>query len=90
MITKSIFTKLIRAMEGLHDLEETISEMLGRPVGAEGDCTIGRLYSLESAVMDILGLDNASELLEIAGSDMGLDKKVELLMRMYPGRVAED
>ena len=90
MITKSIFTKLIRAMEGLHDLEETIHDLLGRPVGAEGDCTIGRLYSLESAVMDILGLENASELLEIAGSDMDLDKKVELLLRLYPGRVPED
>ena len=33
---------------------------------------------------------NASELLEIAGSDMDLDKKVELLLQLYPGRVAED
>ena len=90
MITKSIFAKLIRAMEGVHNLEETICEMLGRPVGAEGDCTIGRLYGLESAVMDILGLENASELLEIAGSDMDLEKKVEVLLQLYPGRVAED
>lgn len=90
MITKSIFAKLIRAMEGVHDLEETICEMLGRQVGAEGDCTIGRLYSLESVVMDILGFDNASELLEIAGSDMDLEKKVNLLMKMYPGKITED
>lgn len=87
MITKSVFTNLIRAMEGIHDLEEAIHDLLGRGLGAERESTIGRLYGVESAVMEILGMENADELLEIAGSDMDLDKKVELLMRLYPGKV---
>ena len=89
MITKSVFTNLIRAMEGIHDLEETLHELLGRGVGAERESTIGRLYGVESAVMEILGLENANELLEIAGSDMDLEQKVEVLLKLYPGRVEE-
>ena len=51
---------------------------------------IGRLQSVVSAVMDILGTEEADELMEIAGSDMDLDKKVDVLMHLYPGRVADD
>jgi len=40
--------------------------------------------------MDILGEGEADELMEIAGSDMNLDMKVDVLMQLYPGRVAED
>ena len=46
--------------------------------------------SVLSAVMDILGEGEADELMEIAGSDMNLDMKVDVLMQLYPGRVAED
>ena len=54
------------------------------------DSIIGRLESVISAVMDILGTEEADELMEIAGSDMDLDKKVDVLMQLYPGRVADD
>ena len=29
MITKPVFTKLIRAMEGIHDLDEVFESLLG-------------------------------------------------------------
>ena len=54
------------------------------------DSIIGRLESVISAVMDILGTEEADEQMEIAGSDMDLDKKVDVLMQLYPGRVADD
>jgi len=54
------------------------------------DSIIGRLESVISAVMDILSTEEADEQMEIAGSDMDLDKKVDVLMQLYPGRVADD
>lgn len=53
------------------------------------DSIIGRLEGVISAVMDILGTEEADELMEIAGSDMDLDKKVDVLMQLHPGRVAD-
>lgn len=83
MVTKSVFTNLIRAMEGIHDLEEIILDLLGCRPGAEGDSALGRLCSVETAVMEILGSEDADTLLEIVGSDMDLDQKVDLLLRLY-------
>ena len=90
MITKPVFTKLIRAMEGIHDMDEVFESLLGLSPDNRPDSIIGRLQSVVSAVMDILGAEEADELMEIAGSDMDLDKKVDVLMQLYPGRVAED
>lgn len=90
MITRKVFTKLIRAMEGIHDLDEVFDVLFGRNPDNVPDSIIGRLESVVSAVMDILGEGEADELLEIAGSDMNLDMKVDVLMQLYPGRVAED
>ena len=90
MITKPVFTKLIRAMEGIHDMDEVFESLLGCNPDNRPDSIIGRLQSVVSAVMDILGAEEADELMEIAGSDMDLDKKVDVLMQLYPGRVAED
>ena len=41
-------------------------------------------------MVPILHTEEADELMEIAGSDMDLDKKVDVLMQLYPGRVADD
>jgi hypothetical protein len=64
--------------------------LLSRNPDTVPDSIIGRLESVISAVMDILGTEEADELMEIAGSDMDLDKKVDVLMQLYPGRVADD
>ncbi len=48
------------------------------------------LAALAGLLMDILGTEEADELMEIAGSDMDLDKKVKILLQLYPGRVADD
>ena len=90
MITRTVFTKLIRAMEGIHDLDEVFDMLFGCNPDNRPDSIVGRLESVVSAVMDILGEGEADELLEIAGSDMDLDKKVDVLMQLHPGRVAED
>ena len=89
MITRTVFTNLIRAMEGIHDLDEVFETLLGRNPDNVPDSIIGRLQSVISAVMDILGTEEADELMEIAGSDMDLDKKVDVLMQLYPGKVAD-
>ena len=90
MITKSVFTNLIRAMEGIHDLEEVIEQMFGfNPGPKDRETILSRLFAAEDAVYEILGVDDKENVRvrEIAGSDMDLEQKVELLMRLYPGRV---
>ena len=92
MINRYVFTELIRAMEGIHDLEEQIEQFFGFNPGPYQDTTLSRLFAVEEAVYEILGVsdDRKDELREIAGSDMDLDKKVDVLMQLYPGRVIED
>ena len=90
MITKSVFTNLIRAMEGIHDLEEVIEQMFGfNPGPKDKETILSRLFAVEDAVYEILGVDDKENVRvrEIAGSDMDLDKKVEVLLKLYPGRV---
>lgn len=90
MITKSVFTNLIRAMEGIHDLEEQITLFFGfKPGPKDRETILSRLFAAEDAVYEILGVDDKENVRvrEIAGSDMDLEQKVELLMRLYPGRV---
>jgi len=64
--------------------------LLSRNPDTVPDSIIGRLESVISAVMDILSTEEADEQMEIAGSDMDLDKKVDVLIQLYPGRVADD
>ena len=45
MITRTVFTKLIRAMEGIHDLDEVFETLLGRNPDNVPDSIIGRLQS---------------------------------------------
>ena len=92
MINRYAFTQLIHSMEGIHDLEEVIEQIFGFNPGPHQDTILSRLFAVEEAVYEILDVpdDRKSELREIAGSDMDLDKKVEILMQLYPGRVAEN
>lgn len=90
MITKSVFTNLIRAMEGIHDLEEQINLFFGfNPGPKDRETILSRLFAAEDAVYEILGVDDKENVRvrEIAGSDIDLDKKVEVLLKLYPGRV---
>ena len=90
MITKSVFTNLIRAMEGIHDLEEVIEQMFGfNPGPKDRETILSRLFAAEDAVYEILGVDDKENVRvrEIAGSDIDLEQKVEVLLKLYPGRV---
>ena len=91
MISKITFTNLIQAMEGVHDLEEVIEQTFGYIPGPYEDSILSRLYSVEEAVYDILGADDDDEQIrEIAGSDMDLEKKVDRLMKLYPGKIGDE
>lgn len=90
MITKSVFTNLIRAMEGIHDLEEVIEQMFGfNPGPKDRETILSRLFAVEDTVYEILGVDDKENVRvrEIAGSDIDLEQKVEVLLKLYPGRV---
>ena len=59
MITKSVFTNLIRAMEGIHDLEEQINLFFGfNPGPKDKETILSRLFAVEDAVYEILGVDD--------------------------------
>lgn len=92
MISRSTFTKLIRAMEGVHDLEEVLEQTFGFLPGPHEDSILSRLYSVEEALDDILGADDAQlgEIREIAGADMDLEKKADILMKLYPGKIEDE
>lgn len=90
MISKYAFTKLIQTMEGIHDLDEQIEQFFGFTPGPDStDAILSRLYAVEEAVEDVLGVkdEDMGRVREIAGSDMDLNKKVDVLMQLYPGRV---
>jgi len=90
MITRTVFTKLIRAMEGIHDLEEQINLFFGfNPGPKDRETILSRLFAVEDAGYEILDVDDKENgrVREIAGSDMDLEQKVEVLLKLYPGRV---
>ena len=70
--------------------QEQINLFFGfNPGPKDRETILSRLFAVEDAVYEILDVDDKENgrVREIAGSDMDLEQKVEVLLKLYPGRV---